>query len=93
MEKDIKDKAVLETLIERFEKHRLPRLLDIQENVEQGETLSDVDMDFLEQVFKDARQNKRYLQTGDDELKVLMMKVLALYKEITEKALENEQRK
>lgn len=93
MEKDIKDKAMFEILIERFEKHRLPRLLDIQKKVEQGETLSDIHMDFLEQVFKDARQNKRYLQTGDDELKVLMMKVLALYKEITEKALDNEQKK
>ena len=74
MEKNIKDKAVLETLIERFEKHHLPRLLDIQKNVDQGETLSNLDMEFLEQVFKDARQNERYVKMADDELKTLMMK-------------------
>ena len=93
MEKNIKDNAVLKTLIERFQKHRLPRLMDIKKNIDQGETLSDFDMDFLQQVFKDARQNETYLQTADDELKALMMKILALYKEITEKALENEQKK
>ena len=93
MEKKIKDKAVLEILLERFQKQRLPRLLDIREKVNQGETLSDFDMDFLEQVFKDAKVNDHYLQTADDELKALMMKVLALYKEITTIALENEQKK
>jgi len=93
MEKDIKNKAVIATLIERFDKHRLPRLMDIKEKVDQGETLSDIDIEFLEQAFNDARQNESYLQAADDELKALMMKVLALYKEITEKALENEQKK
>ncbi len=93
MEKNIKDKAVLETLIERFQKHRLPRLMDIKKNVDQGEMLSEYDIEFLEQVFKDARQNDHYLQTADDELKALMMKVLSLYQGITEKALENEQKK
>ena len=93
MEKDIKDKAVIATLIERFDKHRLPRLMDIKEKVDQGEILSDFDIEFLDQVFNDARKNESYLQAADDELKALMMKVLALYKEITEKALANEQKK
>lgn len=92
MDDNIKDKAILETLLERFQKHRLPRLLDIKKNVDQGETLSDYDIEFMEELFKDAKQNDRYLQTADDELKNLMGKVLALYKEITEKAMENEQK-
>lgn len=92
MEKNIKDKAVLETLLERFQKQRLPRLLDIKKNVDQGETLSEYDIEFMEELFRDAKQNDRYLQTADDELKKLMGKVLALYKEITERAMENEQK-
>ena len=34
--------------------------MDIKKNVDQGEALRDFDMDFLEQVFKDARQNDHY---------------------------------
>ena len=93
MEKDIKDQAVIKTLIKRFDKHRLPRLMDIKEKVDQGETLSDSSIQFLEQVFNDTKQNEHYLQAADDELKALMMKVFALYKDITEKALANEQKK
>jgi len=92
MEHDIKDEAVLETIIERFEKYRLPRLIDIRDKVNQGELLSEYDIEFLEQVFKDSRQNKHYIEAADDELKALMMKILSIYTEITEKALQNEQK-
>jgi len=92
MEKDAKDQAVIEVLIERFDKQRLPRLLAIKENVDQGETLSDFDIEFLEQSFKDARQNEAYLQAADDDLKELILKVISLYKDITDKALENERK-
>ncbi|MCU7799754.1 MAG: hypothetical protein KZQ70_06330 [gamma proteobacterium symbiont of Lucinoma myriamae] len=92
MKKDIKNEAVLATLLDRFENQRLPRLLEIKNDVDQGETLGDFEIQFLEQIVKDAKQNERYLQTADDELKALMMKVMALYNEITKKALENEQK-
>ena len=92
MDNNIKDKAVLEALVDRFEKQRLPRLLDIKKNVDQGGTLSEYDMVFLEELFKDARGNDKYLQAADDDLKSLMMKVLALYQEITDKAMENEKK-
>ena len=90
MEKDIKNKAILEAILMRFEKQRLPRLLDIKKNVDQGETLSKIDIEFLEQLFEDAKSNQHYLETADDDIKELMMKVIALYQEITEKSLQNE---
>ena len=92
MDNNIKDKLVLEAILERFEKQRLPRLLDIEAKVEQGNTLDNYDIEFLEEVFSDAKENERYLQTADDQLKALFMKVLSLYKNITQKALENEQK-
>jgi hypothetical protein len=90
MQEDIKNKAVIDTLMDRFEKQRLPRLLSIKESVDKGEKLSNIDIEFLEQSFKDARQNEAYRKAAGDDLKELITKVVTLYKEITSKALENE---
>ena len=92
MNNNLKDKMILETLLERFEKIRLPRLLDIKAKVEQGNRLDNFDMEFLEEVFTDARENKHYLDNADDQLKGIFMKVLDLYTDITEKAMENEKK-
>lgn len=92
MNNNLKDKIVLEALLERFSKRRLPRLLDIQKKVELGSPLDDFDMEFLEEVFSDARENEHYMKTADDELKMIIMKALSLYKDITQKALENERK-
>lgn len=92
MEKNIKDQAVIDTLIDRMANQRLPRLLEIKKNVDEGQTLSNMDIEFMEQAFKDARQNEHYIQTAakDDDLKEIIQKIAGLYKEITDKALENE---
>ncbi len=91
METSEKDKAVLAALIKRFDEQRLPRLLEIKENVDSGLKLSEHEAKFLEELFKDARENEPYLKKADNDVKELMAKVIGLYHEITEKALENEQ--
>ncbi len=90
MSNDIKDKIILEALLERFEKQRLPRLLDIKKKVELGNKLDKYELEFLEEVFSDAKKNEHYMKISDDQLKEIIMKALSLYKEITNKALENE---
>ena len=85
-----KDKAMIEVLLERMEKHRLPRLIDIKEKVSQNQKLDDYDIEFMDEVLSDTRDNQHFVQNGDDDIKALYMKVVSLYKEITEKALENE---
>lgn len=90
MNNNEKNNAVIEVLMERFEKRRLPRLLDIKEKVDQGNKLDQFDMEFLTTVFKDARENEHYLEEAGDEYKNLIAKVSSLYHSITEKALENE---
>lgn len=90
MSNDIKDKIILEALLERFEKQRLPRLLDIKKKVELGNKLDKYELEFLEEVFSDAQKNEHYMKISDDQLKEIIMKALSLYKEITNKALENE---
>lgn len=92
MDNNIKDKMVLEALFERFEKQRLPRLLDIDKKLEQGNKLDKYDIEFLDEVFSDTKQNDHYMDDADDKLKGIFMKVLSLYGDITDKALENEKK-
>ncbi len=92
MEKDKKNLAVMVTLLQRCDEQRLPRLLEIKKNVDQGLKLRDHEINFLEEVLHDARENEMYLNNAGNDLKELMAKVISLYQEITQKALENEQK-
>lgn len=84
-----KDAGLIQVLSERMKNQRLPRALNLKEKVDKGETLNEFDIRFLEKVFKDA-QEIRPLLDRNPEWKDLAAKLIHLYKEITQKALENE---
>jgi hypothetical protein len=82
--------GVLQVLIERFEHQRLPRLLALKQEIDEGRRLTDADLSFLSVVISDARQNAHLI--GDlPQCQDLYARVVHLYREITEKALANEQ--
>ena len=68
---------------------RLPRALELKEKVDKGETLNDIDIAFLEQVFSDANKLGPLLERHNEYQK-LVSQAVELYSEITEKALANE---
>ena len=76
-------------LIERFENWLLPIALDVKARVDRGEKLSAFDIEFLENVLKDAAEVKRYVDRAP-KYQGLYTRVVGLYEEITKKALENE---
>lgn len=83
------DEGVLYTIVKRFETDRLPYALALKERVDRGEVLGAHDIDFLEEIFHDAHYIGPYF-TRHPEYQALGASALALYKEITTKALENE---
>ncbi|HED17811.1 MAG TPA: hypothetical protein ENI64_13485 [Gammaproteobacteria bacterium] len=83
------DKGVIQVLAHRMETQRLPAILSIKERVEQGEPLSNNDVQFLKQVFQDA-QSLKPLVDRHPEWQPLVAKMIHLYKHITDLALENE---
>jgi len=83
------DMGVIIALVKRFTEQRLPKLMALKERVELGECLSEYDIRFLDEILKDAN---RIMPLVDKHPKwqPLATRAMSLYKEITEKALENE---
>ena len=84
-----KDTGIIVARAERLETQRLPRALDIKTKVDQGELLDDSDIEFLNEVLADAQRVKGLLDRHP-EWQEIATKVISLYRQITEKALENQ---
>lgn len=76
-------------LIERFEKQRLPRLLELKKRVDKGEVFSESDIQFITEVTHDAQRSKPLIDRHPEWHK-FCSEVIHLYEEVVEKALENE---
>lgn len=83
------DTGVIEAVLHRLNEYRLPRLLDLKKRVDSGETLTDSDIDFLEQVLEDGRAIDALIKRRP-EVQPLAAKVAALHNEIVTKGVENE---
>ena len=84
-----KDLGVITALMDRFENERLPRALEIRAKVGNGDKLSDSDVDFLDRVLNDVKNNKATLGKFP-EYQGLIAKVVGLYHEIMDLAVKNE---
>ena len=89
MTDESKDAGLLEVLVKRLEQQRLPMALDLKEKVDRGEKLNEFDIQFLDEVFRDAQQVSGLIERNP-EWQELATKMVSLYKEITDKALANE---
>jgi len=85
------EEGVLLALLQGFENHRLPRTLHLKERVDAGETLTQDDVDFLEELLKETQSILPMIDRHPEYQDVLTHAV-HLYQHISEKALKNEQR-
>ena len=89
MTESSKDAALIQVLVERLEKIRLPVALELKEKADRGEVLNDLDIEFLEEVLGDVGKIKPLLDRHP-EWHDLAGRMASLYNDITTKALENE---
>jgi hypothetical protein len=89
MSESSEDVGLITVLLQRLETQRLPRALALKEKVDRGELLDDFDLGFLEEVFADTSGIRPFL-AQHPEYQELAARMMHLYKEITDKALENE---
>ena len=89
MEESEDELGTIYALIERFEKQRLPRLLELKKMVDKGGLLSESDIRFMYQVTLDAQRSKRLIDRHPEWHK-FCAEVIHLYEEIAEMALDNE---
>ena len=86
-----RDPGVIQALVERLNSQRLPRALELKKKVDAGEVLGEYDLSFLESVFHDAETIKP-LVGRNPEYQQLVARAIHLYKEILDKAMENEKK-
>jgi hypothetical protein len=91
MQDSSKDAGTIQVLLNRLNNERLPLALKLKSKVDRGEKLSEHEMQFLSQVFKDAGDARR-LAEKHPNLQGLVERLTSLYTEISRKAHENEQK-
>ncbi len=87
-----KEAGIIQVLVMRLETQRLPRALALEKKVDQGESLNELDLAFLEEVFSDMARIKPMLDRHP-EWQELFIQVSGLYGDIMSKARENEEQK
>ena len=91
MQKDAKDKGAIMMLLDRFNKQRLPRALEMKKRVDRGELLNEHDHSFIAEVLTDAQQMQSLVERNP-EFREIYAKAFGLWKEIIDKDLENQKK-
>ncbi len=89
MDQKTKDAGTIEALMIRMKEYRIPRAKRMQERVNAGEKLSDVDIEYLKRVYDQSRDSAALFERHP-EYDDLRVRALDLFSEIIAKALENE---
>ena len=89
MSEPSQDAGIIAVIGERLLKQRLPRLEQINTQLDRGEALTDFDIRYLKQALEDAQGNRALIERNPD-LQEIAGQVMHLYKVIMDKAVANE---
>ncbi len=90
--RDRKDRGIIQVLLDRFNKQRLPRAVALKEKVDAGELLNDSDLRLIQEVQNDSRQIGGLLERHPEYLE-LATGAIEMWNEIREKDAENRKAK
>ena len=89
MDQSEKDAGTIAALMLRFTEYRLPRAKRMLARVNDGEKLSDGDIQFLKRVYEDTRKDQLLIKRHP-EYNTIVTGFISLYTEIITTGLENE---
>ena len=88
-DQEAEDEGTLAVLLERA-RSGIPNLLALKERIDNGDTLSDLEIADLEEIFERSR-HMIHIYDEHPEVQDLVAKAISLYLHITTKAVENEE--
>ena len=88
---DNEEAGTLTAILQNFNDHNFKRLTDIRDSVNQGNLLTDSELEFLEGMYERAKRASSLVSRHDDYHE-LFGKVVSIYDEVSEKAMENEKK-
>lgn len=83
--------GTIEAVLIEFNRHQMPRLLDIKTRLDRGEILDEFEIIFLQATLQEVQQCEYFVQQHPD-FTVLLSEVASLYTYITRHAAENEKK-
>ncbi len=86
------DTGIIQVILERFEKQRLPRMIKIKQRLDEGRKLSEFELAYLSMAVHDARSLLPFLERHP-EYEPLLSRIFHYYKIISDEALGNEKNK
>jgi hypothetical protein len=90
-DQDLDETGVSQVIIERFVKYRLPMLIEIKAEMDEGKKLTTGELEVISRLVDRAHQINKFVHTYP-KYKELVAKIVNLLHEITEEALENERK-
>ena len=84
-----KDRGIIFVLLDRLNSYRLPRVLKLKEQVDRGEPLSSMDLQFLKRALSEGGEARR-LALRHPEYQPIVDQMSKLYDEVATKGVENE---
>ena len=83
------DTGALMAIVQNWDTQTRPRLEKIKASVDSGGPIAEVDLEFLEQIHAQSGRNEALFDRNPEYKRLLAMAV-RFYKEIIDRALENE---
>lgn len=91
MSLQVNDTGIIQVILERFEKQRLPRMIEIKQRLDDGNTINEFELEYLSEAIHDARAILPLLERHP-EYEPLLSRVFHYYKIICDQALNNEKK-
>jgi len=89
MSKSIDDTGIFQVILARFEKQRLPRMVEIKQRLDAGDKLNEFELEYVSEAMHDAEALFPFVERHP-EYQPLLSRVFHYYKIISDEALNNE---